>query len=75
MGQRDKAAGIPGLTILGGSAAGLSYEGALRDALAKPDADWKREARNHRPLQPQQAQGGAPREGTLAAQQSRQQQQ
>lgn len=75
MGHKDRSAGIPGLTILGGSAAGLSYEGAVRDALAKPDADWRREARNHRRPPPQQAQGEGLSRPAPPAQQAGQQQQ
>lgn len=35
---------LPGNSILGGAAAGLSYEGALRDALAKEERERRQEA-------------------------------
>jgi hypothetical protein len=35
MGQADRPRGIPGLSVLGGAAAGFSFEGLLRDAIAQ----------------------------------------
>jgi hypothetical protein len=37
-----------GTSILGGAAGGLSYEGALRDAVAREAAARRREAGQHR---------------------------
>jgi type IV secretory pathway TrbL component len=43
-----------GTSILGGAAGGLSYEGALRDAVAREDIARRREAgRNRRVAAPQ----------------------
>ncbi|WP_149538594.1 hypothetical protein [Siccirubricoccus phaeus] len=49
----------PGVSALGGAACGLSYEGALRDAMAREERDRRREAGRHRaPPVPQQQQQG-----------------
>ncbi len=33
-----------GRSLLGGAACGLSYEGALRDAIAAEEREWRRQA-------------------------------
>ena len=53
MDRRKSSVFAPGTSILGGAACGLSYEGALRDALARDDAARRREARgDHRVAPP-----------------------
>ncbi|HYZ30872.1 MAG TPA: hypothetical protein VE684_01165 [Crenalkalicoccus sp.] len=50
----------PGASILGGAAAGLSYEGAMRDAVAREERQRRQEAGRQRGVPvPQQQQ--APR--------------
>lgn len=44
MQSRNAPRSLPGNSILGGSAAGLSYEGALRDALAAEERERRQEA-------------------------------
>ena len=41
---------VPGASVLGGAAGGLSYEGTLRDALAAEDRARRREAGRSRPV-------------------------
>ena len=51
---RTRAGLMPGMSVLGGAAAGLSYEGALRDAVAREDrARWQDEAAPRRVPKPQ----------------------
>jgi hypothetical protein len=38
-----------GRSLLGGAACGLSYEGALRDAVAAEEREWRRQARRAPP--------------------------
>jgi hypothetical protein len=56
MRERDAFAFPPGTSVLGGAAAGLSYEGALRDVLAREDADRRRVFGAGRRAPPQQSQ-------------------
>ena len=44
MRSRNAPRSLPGNSILGGAAAGLSYEGALRDALANEEQERRHEA-------------------------------
>jgi hypothetical protein len=46
----------PGSSVLGGAAGGLSYEGALRDAMALEDRDRRRDAGRHRGMPQRQVQ-------------------
>jgi hypothetical protein len=39
-----------GRSLLGGAACGLSYEGAMRDAVAAEEREWRRQARQARHL-------------------------
>jgi hypothetical protein len=60
---RENATRIPpGASLLGGAACGLSYEGALRDAMARDDTTRRREAGRDRgtPAPQQQRVQGAP---------------
>ncbi|MDO9707784.1 hypothetical protein [Paracraurococcus lichenis] len=41
---------VPGASVLGGAACGLSYEGLLRDAMAEEERDRRREAGRSRAL-------------------------
>ena len=50
MGERVKPPPPPGGTVLGGSAAGFSYEGARHDALAREEAARRAEAGHARLL-------------------------
>ncbi|MCO6419657.1 hypothetical protein JYK14_26325 [Siccirubricoccus sp. KC 17139] len=51
----------PGVSALGGAACGLSYEGALRDAMAREERDRRREAgRRRTPPAPQQQRSQVP---------------
>jgi hypothetical protein len=50
---------VPGASILGGAAAGLTYDGALRDAVAREDIARRRERGRLRPVAPPQTQGAA----------------
>ncbi len=47
----------PGTSVLGGAAAGLSYEGCLRDAMAQEERASRREAGRRRPVPAPQQQG------------------
>ena len=51
---------LPGNSVLGGAAAGLTYEGALHDAAAAEDRDRRREAGRRRPVPPAQTQSVPP---------------
>lgn len=42
-----------GRSLLGGAACGLSYEGALRDAVAMEEREWRRQAAKARETPPQ----------------------
>jgi len=46
----------PGTSVLGGAAAGLSYEGCLRDAMAREERRWQREEGRTRRVPPPQSQ-------------------
>ncbi|MBX6741826.1 MAG: hypothetical protein QJR07_18060 [Acetobacteraceae bacterium] len=41
-----------GRSLLGGAASGLSYEGALRDAIAREEREWRRQAARAREAPP-----------------------
>ena len=53
----------PGGSILGGAAGGLSYEGALRDAVAPDEILRRRAAGRSRQVAPPQVQGQLPEAG------------
>ena len=44
MRDQNASRNLPGNSILGGSASGLSYEGALRDALGREEQERRLEA-------------------------------
>ena len=46
----------PGTSILGGAASGLSYEGAVRDAMARDDSARRRQEGARRPVAAPQSQ-------------------
>ena len=56
MKQQDSQQFGAGTSILGGAACGLTYEGALRDAVAREDAARRREAGRSRRVAPPQTQ-------------------
>lgn len=60
MAVTENAVLAPGLSVLGGASAGLSYEGALHDAGAAADRDRRRAAGLRRPMPPRQTQAAAP---------------
>jgi hypothetical protein len=50
----------PGTSVLGGAAGGLSYEGCLRDAIARDERARRQQAGQRRPVPPQQQQAARP---------------
>jgi hypothetical protein len=60
MERRNSPAFMPGTSILGGAACGLSYEGALRDAVARDDILRRREAGRTRRVAAPQTQARRP---------------
>jgi hypothetical protein len=52
MERHDRLPMAPGASILGGAAGGLSYEGTLRDAMAREDRERRREIGRSRPVPP-----------------------
>lgn len=52
MPSRNPSRFAPGTSVLGGAAAGLSYEGCLRDALACEEWERRREAGRSRHAPP-----------------------
>jgi hypothetical protein len=65
---------VPGTSVLGGAAAGLSYEGCLRDAMAAEERARHRAAGERRPVPPPQRQAArSPGESEAAAHQAAQQ--
>ncbi len=67
MGRHDDTVSPPGmgksgLSSLGGAACGLSYEGAVHDALARYEVAWKREVARQRRLAGPVAASAAPRQ-------------
>jgi hypothetical protein len=60
MRDRDAFAFPPGASVLGGAAAGLSYEGALRDAVAQEDAARRRITGRGRGVPAPQSQAATP---------------
>lgn len=74
MGRRSDERFVPGTSVLGGAAAGLSYEGCLRDAMAAEERARHRAAGERRLVPPPQNQAGrSPREKEVAARQATQQ--
>lgn len=61
---------VPGASVLGGAAAGLSYEGAVRDAMAREERSRRRAEAASRRMPPPQSQrpGNAQAEPQRAAQ-------
>lgn len=51
---------LPGASVLGGAACGLSYEGLLRDAVAQEERSRRREAGRSRAAPKAQVQGARP---------------
>ena len=60
MERLDPPAFAPGGSILGGAAGGLSYEGALRDAVARDEIQRRRDAGRTRQVAPPQVQSQLP---------------
>ncbi len=48
MAVRDPRRFVPGASVLGGAAAGLTYEGCLHDAMAREERQRRREAGHSR---------------------------
>ena len=61
MEKQDRGRTLPGRSILGGAAAGLSYEGASGDALAREERERRREAGRLRVMPPPQLQPARPK--------------
>ena len=66
MRERTRPGLLPGVSVLGGAAAGFSYEAALRDAMARRTAHGQPRARPG-DMPPQQTQG-TPSERAVAQQ-------
>ncbi len=72
MGSSGRWARVPGLSVLGGAAAGLSYEGAWRDALAREERDGPQARDAARSVAPPQVQRTRPGQAQMQAQAARQ---
>ena len=69
MERQEKRAFAPGVSILGGAAGGLSYEGMLRDAMAQEERSRRLETGRSRMMPRAQVQ--APRLEAVQADQAR----
>lgn len=69
--RRGKADSFgPGTSVLGGAAAGLTYEGCLRDALAREERAGRQQAGQRRPVPAPQQQAARPGVGHRGARQA-----